>query len=83
MDNDIQQFLCSLVGNSENTRWSSMSVVNTVLDAMLPAVWLVDPGFLATRFRTSVVEVFFEWIYETASNKKKKSESISLGRYGQ
>jgi len=60
-----------------------MSVVNTVLDAMLPAVWLVDPGFLATRFRTSVVEVFFEWIYETASNKKKKSESISLGRYGQ
>ncbi len=83
MDNDIQQFLCSLVGNSENTRWPSMSAVNTVLDAMLPAVWLVDPGFLATGFRTSVAEVCFEWIYETASNEKKTSKSISLGRYGQ
>jgi hypothetical protein len=43
----FKQFLCSLVGNSENTRWPSMSVVNTVLDAMLPAVWLVDPGFFS------------------------------------
>lgn len=68
----FEHSLCSLTRNSENTRWSSMSVPNTVIKARLPVIVAGRPRFSSNRISYLMSEFFLSYcIYETALDENK------------